>query len=104
MAGVFPYLPDLSSLVENGQDKTKLLKPQSKFTIGLKAFFKFDGSVVTTGTFNPTIGPPTNSIKTKRIKFWFETTEGTYQFNLIFNMMRYRTFLKPGGGTNANDI
>jgi hypothetical protein len=103
MAGVFPYLPDLSSLVENGQDKTKLLKPQSKFTIGLKVFFKFNGSTASTETFNPTVGPPTNTTKTKRIKFWFETTEGTYQFNLIFNLMRYRTFLKPGSNNNSSE-
>jgi len=99
LVGVFPYLPDLTSLVENGQDKTKLIKPQTKFNIGLKIFFKFDGN----STNNFIAGAGTNNPKSRKIKFFFETSDTTYQFNIIFNFNRYRSFLKPTGGNKAAD-
>ena len=90
----FPYLPDVTGLVENGQDKTKIIKPQTKFSIGLKLFFKFDGSSSNTNNFIVNSSTP-NTSKTRKIKFWFETSDNTtYQFNIIFNFSRYKNFLK----------
>jgi hypothetical protein len=105
---VFPYLPDINNFVENGQDKTKIVKPGTKFNIGLKIFFKFDGnmntSTPTTPTYytpgesyaNPSNCSPNNVSKTRKVKFWFETTDNTtYQFVITFNLNRYKTYLKP---------
>lgn len=96
---VFPYLPNISNFIENGQDKTRLIKPQTKFTIGLKIFFRFDGSAVNTSAYNAGIG--NNSNKSRKIKFWFETQDNTnYQFVINFNFNRFRSYMKPK--TNEN--
>jgi hypothetical protein len=101
---VFPYLPDISNFVENGQDKTKLIKPQTKFNIGLKIFFKFDGSQITSIPSSPTYytaGAGGQSTKSRKLKFWFETNDNTnYQFVINFNLNRYKSFLKPKTETN----
>lgn len=98
----FPYLPDLSSLVENGQDKTKLIKPQTKFNLGLKLFFKFDGSTSSSGNF--IVSGASNTSKSRKIKFWFETNDNTnYQFNIVFNFNRFRSFLKPTTNNTASE-
>ena len=98
LCAAFPYLPELNTLVETGQDKTKIIGPQNKFSVGMKLFFKFDGSqnnntdfiVVRKNTM------PSNPTKTRKIKFWFETSDNTiYQFVITFSFNRYRSFLKP---------
>ena len=98
LCAAFPYLPDLTALIENGQEKTKQIKPQSRFNVGLKLFFKFDGSQTSTSNFiiNPSDPSITNTSKTRKIKLWFETSDNTtYQFNIVFNFNRFRNFLKP---------
>lgn len=109
LCAVFPYLPDITSFIESGQDKTKIIKPQTKFNIGLKIFFKFDGSLETSTSTTPTYyvpgggSNPNNSTKSRKIKLWFETSDNTnYQFTLNFNINRYRDFLKPK--SDATDV
>lgn len=91
---IFPYLPDITNFIENGQDKTKLLKPQNKFSIGLKIFFKFSESGSTTDTF--VAATAKQSTKTRKIKFWLETNDNAvHQFVINFNINRIRSFLRP---------
>jgi len=100
LCAVFPYLPDLSTFVENGQDKTKIIKPQTKFSVGLKIFFKFQGNKTSSETF--LVDGATNSTKSRKIKFWFETNDNTtYQFVINFNLNRFRTYLKPKTDVSA---
>jgi hypothetical protein len=111
LCAVFPYLPDINNFIENGQDKTKIIKPQTKFNIGLKIFFKFDGDKDTSTPSLPIYYTPgsgtiqTNTTKTRKIKFWFETNDNVnYQFVINFNFKRYRSFLKPKtGGFTSGD-
>ena len=99
---VFPYLPDVTNFIENGQDKTKIIKPQTKFNIGLKVFFKFDGSIISTATRT---ADTNNSTKSRKLKFWFETNDNTtYQFIINFNLNRFRSFLKPKTDTGSIDV
>lgn len=106
LCAVFPYLPEVSDFIENGQDKTKIIKPQSKFSVGLKIFYKFDGSLTGT-TSQPsyyTAGTGTATVKTRKIKFWFETNDNVnYQFVLNFKLNRYRNFLVPSNGNINNN-
>lgn len=108
LCAVFPYLPDITNFIENGQDKTRVIKPQTKFNIGLKIFFKFDGSKNTSTESAPTYyyagdGNPIN--KSRKVKLWFETTDNTtYQFIINFNLNRYRSFLKPKTDTGAIEV
>ena len=95
LCAVFPYLPDVNNFIENGQDKTRIIKPQTKFNIGLKIFFKFNGNLLSDDnyTVNTTSSPST---KTRKVKFWFETNDSTnYQFVINFNLNRFRSYLKP---------
>jgi len=105
---VFPYLPDVNNFIENGQDKTRIIKPQTKFNLGLKIFFKFDGSQATSTPAVQTsyqAGVGNNTTKSRKVKFWFETTDNTtYQFTIMFNFNRYRSFLKPKTDTNFQDV
>jgi len=107
LCGVFPYLPDLSSFVESGQDKTRLIKPQTKFNIGLKLLFRFNGATTLTAppdNFDASVAT-TNTPKSRKLKFWFETSDNTnYQFNITFNFNRYRSFLRPLGGLNEEFV
>jgi hypothetical protein len=96
---VFPYLPDVTSFIENGQDKTKIIKPQTKFNVGLKIYFKFDGSGTTTDIF--IVDSTTQrTTKSRKIKFWFETNDNiNYQFTINFNLNRFKDFLRPVGSS-----
>lgn len=94
LCAAFPYLPDISKFIESGQDKTKIIKPQTKFGIGIRLFFKFDGST-NSETYTPGTGT-TNQTKSRKIKFWFETGDNTnYQFVLNFKLNRFKSFLRP---------
>ena len=108
LCAVFPYLPDVANFVENGQDKTKIIKPQTKFSIGLKIFFKFDGSIDTSSVGTPTeykAGTGANATKSRKVKLWFETNDSTtYQFIINFNLNRYRTFMKPKTDNNVDIV
>jgi len=99
LCSVFPYLPDVNSFVENGQDKTKIIKPQNKFNVGMKLFFKLDGLHDTsTPTLSTYITPSSNNnvTKNRKIKIWFETNNNTnFQFVINFNIKRFRNFMKP---------
>ena len=100
LCAVFPYLPDINNFIENGQDKTKVIKPQTKFNIGLKIFFKFDGSS-SSSSYYYAGSSSTPITKSRKIKFWFETTDNTtYQFIINFNLNQFRSFLKPKTDTS----
>jgi hypothetical protein len=103
LCAIFPYLPDVSNFVENGQDKTRIIKPQTKFSIGLKIFFKYRGDLLSTDTFN--VDGSINSTKSRKIKFWFEINDNTtYQFVINFNLNRFRTYLKPKTDVSTSEI
>jgi hypothetical protein len=96
----FPYLPDIDNFRETGQDKTKIIKAQTKINIGTKLFFKLDGSINTNSVTTPTTYTPgngsTNVTKSRKIKFWFEMSNNVnFQFVIIFNFRRQRNFMKP---------
>jgi len=94
LCAVFPYLPDVNNFIENGQDKVRIIKPQVKFNIGLKIFFKFKGDASATDDF--VVAGSSPSTKSRKIKFWFETNDNTnYQFVINFNLNRFRSYLKP---------
>lgn len=98
LCAAFPYLPDPNNFVENGQDKVKTIKGQSKINIGMKLFFKLSGSIATTSSANATtaIATTSNTIKSRKIKFWFElNNNATVQFVIVFNFRRFRNFIKP---------
>lgn len=104
MCSVFPYLPDVSNFIEKGQDKIKLIKPKTRFNVGLKMFFKFSGNINTSTETNQTFYTPNNDNQTKnrKIKFWFEANDGVnYQFVINFNVKRYRDFIKPMGESSG---
>lgn len=101
LTSVFPYLPDLNILVETGQDKTKILSPQSKFNIGLRIYFKY--SSTSDSTFTPSIS--TNKSYTRKIKTYMELSDNSvFQFTIIFKMNRFRNFLKVNSGASTISI
>lgn len=105
LCSVFPYLPDVSNFIESGQDKIKLLRPKTRFNVGLKLFFKLDGSQTTSIPTNETVYIPNNDNETKnrKIRFWFEATDGVnYQFVINFNIKRYKDFIKPIGESSGS--
>lgn len=98
LCAAFPYLPDINNFVENGQDKTKNIKAQSKINVGVKLFFKLNGTAATSTAVNPTTtqATPSNITKSRKIKFWFElNNNSTVQFVVVFNFRRFRNFIKP---------
>jgi hypothetical protein len=102
LATVHPYLPDITNLVESGQEKTKTVNPQTNFIVGMKIFFKWDGGSNTASNVSvSSIGGHIN--KTRKIKYFFETNDGlTYQFTITFTLSNFRQYFVST--TNQNVI
>ena len=96
-----PYFTDITNLVEAGQEKLKNINPQTNFIIGTKIFFKLDGSTSLGSTFD--VEGKSHSIKTRKIKPYFETNDGlTYQFTLTFSLSNYREYFVSAGSGIIN--
>lgn len=102
LATAHPYLPDVTTLVESGQEKTKNINSLSNYPIGIKIFFKLDGS----NDFGSTYQVKPTSIhymKTRKIKVYFETNDGlAYQFMITFSLSNYRLYFKGGSSTTTD--
>ena len=96
-----PYFSDLTTLIETGQDKVKLIGPKNNFIIGTKLWFKLDGSQNNGGVY--TVDNNIHQQKTRKIKIYFETYDGkTYQFLLVFNVSNYRLYFRGVNYINSN--
>jgi hypothetical protein len=100
LSTVHPYFPDVTSVVESGQEKTKNVNPQTNFPVGMKIYFKLDGSNNNGSTF--TVGTTTTHyVKTRKVKVYFETNDGlTYQFTITFSLSNFRLYFVSGNSGN----
>ena len=108
LATVHPYFPDVTTLIESGQDKTKNINSQSNFSIGMKIYFKLDGSNDFGSSFK--VASAAHYIKTRKVKVYFETNDGlSYQFMVTFSLSNYRLYFtstaqsNTGSGTSSNN-
>ena len=93
LATVHPYFSDITNIVEAGQDKIKKISPNSNFIIGVKIYFKPNGSLYNGSQFN--ISGDQHYQKQRKVKVYFETDDGkTYQFTLSFNLSNYRLYFR----------
>jgi len=95
LATVHPYFPDTTNIIETGQDKTKNINANSNFAVGIKIYFKEDGSTDNGSAFN--VATSTHQNKIRKVKFFFETNDGlTYQFSLTFTLSNFRLYFVSG--------
>ena len=93
LATVHPYFSDITNIVEAGQDKIKKISPNSNFIIGVKIYFKPNGSLYNGSQFN--VSGAQHYQKQRKVKVYFETDDGkTYQFTLSFNLSNYRLYFR----------
>ena len=103
LATVHPYFSDTTNVVETGQEKVKKVSAKSNFVIGIKIFFKLNGSVSNGGQFS--VAGSTHVNKTKKVKVYFETDGGqTYQFTLVFNLSNLRLYFKGSSTTQSQVV
>ena len=103
LATAHPYFSDITNVVETGQDKVKKIPAKSNFVVGVKIYFKPNGSLDNGTPFN--VSGSQHYQKQRKVKLYFETDDGkTYQFTLSFNLSNYRLYFKviPTGNSQQN--
>jgi len=89
-----PYFSDLTNIVETGQDKVKKVAPKTDFIVGMKLFFKLDGTKENDDYFTVT-NSSVHYSKTRKLKIYFETDDGkSYQFTLSFNISNFKRYFR----------
>lgn len=96
LATVHPYIPDISNIIETGQEKVKNINPQTNFTVGTKIYFKPDGSKDNSEPFAVSASTPKS--KVRKIKMYLETDGLTYQFTIAFTLSNFRLYFVGGSG------
>ena len=103
LATVHPYFSDTTNVIETGQEKVKKVAAKGNFVIGMKIFFKLNGSVTNGGQFS--VAGSTHVNKTRKVKVYFETDDGkTYQFTLVFNLSNFRLYFKGSTTTQSQVV